>query len=97
MSSTFETVAGLISEICDIPRETIKPELHVTEDLGVDSLDFLDAVFNIEQKFGISIPLDEWTQQVNDGAVKGSRYFVLQNFCAEVDKLRASADSVPAA
>ena len=97
MSSTFETVAGLISEICDIPRETIKPELHVTEDLGVDSLDFLDAVFNIEQKFGISIPLDEWTQQVNDGAVKGSRYFVLQNFCSEVDKLRASATSIPAA
>ena len=97
MSSTFDTVAGFISEICDIPREQIKPESHVTEDLNVDSLDFLDAVFNIEQKFGISIPLDDWTQQVNDGAVKGSAYFVLENFCTEVDKLRASADSATAA
>ncbi len=96
MSSTFDTVAGFISEICDIPQERIKPDSHVTEDLEVDSLDFLDAVFNIEQKFGISIPLDDWTQQVNDGAVKGSRYFVLENFCAEVDKLRASAESVAA-
>lgn len=97
MSSTFDTVAGFISEICDIPREQIKPESHVTEDLNVDSLDFLDAVFNIEQQFGISIPLDDWTQQVNDGVVKGSTYFVLENFCTEVDKLRASADSATAA
>ncbi|MFV0368986.1 MAG: acyl carrier protein [Hyphomicrobiaceae bacterium] len=97
MSSTFDTVAEFISEICDIPREKIKPESHVTEDLNVDSLDFLDVVFNIEQKFGIGIPLDGWTQKVNDGEVKGSRYFVLENFCAEVDKIIASASSESAA
>lgn len=96
MSSTFDTVAGYISEICDIPLEQIKPESHVTEDLNVDSLDFFDAVFSVEQKFGISIPLDDWTQQVNDGVVKGSHYFVLKNFCAEVDRLRASVETAPA-
>jgi len=90
VSSTFETVAGFISEICDIPRSKITPGSHVTEDLSVDSLDFLDAVFNIERTYNISIPLEDWTQQVNDGTVKGSRYFVLENFCAEVDKLVAS-------
>ena len=93
VSSTFETVADYISEICDIPRNEITPESHVTEDLGVDSLDFLDAVFNIERTFNISVPLEEWTQEVNDGKVKGSRYFVLKNFCAEIDKLVAATGS----
>jgi acyl carrier protein len=90
MSSTFDTVAEIISEICDIPRDQITPESHVTEDLGVDSLGFLDAVFTVDQRFGIRIPLEDWTQEVNEGKVRGSRYFVLKNFCAEVDKLIAA-------
>lgn len=90
MSSTYKTVSGFISEICDVPRESIKPESHITEDLGVDSLDFLDAVFNIEQTFEISVPIDDWTQEVNEGKVRGSHYFVMKNLCAEVDKLVAA-------
>jgi acyl carrier protein len=90
VSSTFETIAGFISEICDVPRNKITPESHITEDLGVDSLDFLDAIFNVERTYEISIPLEKWTQEVNDGTVKGSRYFTMKNFCAEIDKLIAS-------
>ena len=97
MSSTFDTVAEIISEICDIPRDQITPESHVTEDLGVDSLGFLDAVFTVDQRFGIRIPLEDWTQEVNEGKVRGSRYFVLKNFCAEVDKLIAANAAAPAA
>ena len=37
MSSTFETVAGIIAETCDIPREKITPESHAINDLGIDS------------------------------------------------------------
>jgi acyl carrier protein len=97
MSSTFDTVAEIISEICDIPRDQITPESHVTEDLGVDSLGFLDAVFTVDQRFGIRIPLEDWTQEVNEGKVRGSRYFVLKNFCAEIDKLIAANAAAPAA
>ena len=64
---------------------------------GVDSLDFLDAVFNVERTYDISVPLEEWTQQVNDGTVKGSRYFVLKNFCTEIDNLIAANASTTAA
>ena len=49
MSSTFDTVANIISETCDIPRETIKPESHAIDDLGIDSLDFLDVAFAVPQ------------------------------------------------
>lgn len=89
MASTFETVAQVLSEICDLPIDKITPESHVTEDLGVDSLAFLDAVFSIDQHYNIKIPLEEWTQEVNEGKVRGSHYFVLKNFCAEIDKLIA--------
>src|SRR6266487_3861050 len=67
MPSTFDTVANIISETCDIPRETIKPESHAINDLGIDSLDFLDIAFAIDKAFGIKMPLEQWTQEVNDG------------------------------
>ena len=51
MSATFETVANIISETCDIPRDKIKPESHAINDLGIDSLDFLDIAFAIDKTF----------------------------------------------
>ena len=96
MPSTFDTVADIIAEVCDVPRDSITPTSHVTQDLNVDSLNFLDAVFSIDQQFGITIPLEDWTQEVNEGKVRGSKYFVLENFCAEVDRLVAAKNSVVA-
>ena len=67
MSSTFDQVATIIAETCDIPRDTITPESHAIDDLGIDSLDFLDIAFAIDKAFGIKMPLEKWTQEVNDG------------------------------
>ena len=67
MSDTFNTVADIIAETCDIPREKIKPESHAIDDLEIDSLDFLDIAFAVDKAFGIKLPLEQWTQEVNDG------------------------------
>ena len=56
MPSTFDTVANIISETCDIPRDTIKPESHAINDLGIDSLDFLDIAFAIMEVHRSGIP-----------------------------------------
>ena len=77
MSSTFETVAGIISETCDIPLEKITPDSHAITDLGIDSLDFLDVAFAIDKAFGIKMPLEQWTQEVNEGKVSSDAYFVI--------------------
>jgi acyl carrier protein len=90
MSSTFDTVANIISETCDIPREQIKPESHAIDDLGIDSLDFLDIAFAIDKAFGIKLPLEEWTQEVNDGKATTEQYFVLGNLCTQIDSLVAA-------
>ena len=67
MSSTFDIVAKVISETSEIPLEQITPEAHAIDDLGIDSLDFLDIVFALDKKFGIKIPLERWTEEVNEG------------------------------
>ena len=91
MPSTFDTVANIISETCDIPRETIKPESHAINDLGIDSLDFLDIAFAIDKAFGIKMPLEQWTQEVNDGKATTEQYFQLNNLCTRIDdRLRYS-------
>ena len=90
MPSTFDTVANIISETCDIPRETIKPESHAINDLGIDSLDFLDIAFAIDKAFGIKMPLEQWTQEVNDGKATTEQYFQLNNLCTRIDELVAA-------
>ena len=93
MSSTFDTVANIIAETCDIPREKIQPESHAIDDLGIDSLDFLDIAFAIDKAFGIKLPLEQWTQEVNDGKATTEQYFVLKNLAARIDELVAAKNA----
>lgn len=93
MSATFETVAEVISDTCEIPVDDISLESHAIEDLGIDSLDFLDIVFALDKKFGIKIPLEQWTQQVNEGTAAVEDYFVLKNLCARIDELIAAKNA----
>ena len=90
MSSTYETVANIISETADIPRDQITPESHAIDDLGIDSLAFLDIAFAIDKAFGIKLPLEQWTQEVNEGKVPAEEYFVLKNLVSQIDALVAA-------
>jgi len=90
MSSTFDIVAKVITETSDVPMENIKPDAHAIDDLGIDSLDFLDIVFAIDKEFGIKVPLEKWTQEVNDGKASTDDYFVMKNLCAKIDALVAA-------
>ena len=90
MSSTFDKVADIIAETSEIERDTITPESHTIDDLGIDSLDFLDIVFAIDKEFGIKIPLETWTQEVNDGKASTEEYFVMKNLCSKIDALVAA-------
>ena len=90
VTATFDKVADIIAETSEIDRDTITTESHTIDDLGIDSLDFLDIVFAIDKEFGIKIPLEQWTQEVNDGKASTEEYFVLGNLCAKIDELRAA-------
>ena len=90
MPTTFEKVAKIIADTSEIDIATITPESHTIDDLGIDSLDFLDIVFAIDKQFGIKIPLESWTEEVNSGNAAAEDYFVLKNLCARIDELVAA-------
>lgn len=90
MSSTFDTIAQIISDIGQIPVEEIKTESHAVDDLGIDSLDFLDIVFAIDKAFGIKVPLETWTAAINERQAASEDYFVMGNLCARIDELIAA-------
>jgi acyl carrier protein len=90
LPTTFEKVADIIADTSEIDRGRITPESHTIDDLGIDSLDFLDIVFAIDKEFGIKVPLEKWTQEVNDGKASTDDYFVMKNLCAKIDELVAA-------
>jgi acyl carrier protein len=89
MSSTFETVAQVIHDTSEIPMEDIKPEAHAIDDLGIDSLDFLDVTFAIDKKFGIKMPVEKWMEDVNEGRAKAEEFFLMRNLVRRIDELVA--------
>src|SRR4051794_19635286 len=90
MSSTFDKIADIIAETWDIPRDTITPDRHAIDDLGIDNLDFLDIAFAIDKAFGIKLPLEKGTQEVYDGKARTEQYFVLKNLSERTDELLAA-------
>jgi acyl carrier protein len=90
MSATFDSVAAIINEVCSIDRAKITPESHTIDDLGIDSLDFLDVTFAIDKRFGIKMPVERWMQEINEGRSKVDDYFVLKNLCLRIDELIAA-------
>ena len=90
VSTTFDKVANIIAETSEIDRDKITPESHTIDDLGIDSLDFLDIVFAVDKEFGIKVPLEKWTQEVNDGKASTDEYFVMKNLCGKIDGLVAA-------
>ena len=43
----------------EIDEEKIKPEARLKEDIGIDSLDFVDIVVIVEKKFGFKIKTED--------------------------------------
>jgi len=56
MSSVFEVVRQVIVEIKDIPEEIITMEAKFEEDLEADSLDVVEMLMLLEEKYEITIP-----------------------------------------
>ncbi|MBQ6956308.1 MAG: acyl carrier protein [Bacteroidales bacterium] len=54
-----ETVKDFLVEDLELNEEKIKPEALLKEDIGVDSLDFVDIVVIVEKKFGFKIKAEE--------------------------------------
>jgi acyl carrier protein len=90
MSSAFDRIADIITETSGVDRDKILPDSHVIKDLEIDSLDFLDIVFAIDKEFGIKVPVEEWTQEVNAGKAAAEHYFLMKNLATRIEELVAA-------
>ena len=58
-SEIEEKVREFLIEDLEIDEEKIVPEGKLKDDLGIDSLDFVDIVVIVEKKFGFKIKPEE--------------------------------------
>ena len=54
-----EKVRNFMVDELEIDEEKIKPEAKLKDDLGIDSLDFVDIVVIVEKNFGFKIKPEE--------------------------------------
>lgn len=56
VESVYPKVKEIIADVLVIDEEEITPQSRLIADLGAESIDFLDLVFQLEKEFGIKIP-----------------------------------------
>lgn len=55
-NAVLERLRGIIAEVLRIPREQVKEDADLVDDLGAESLDLVDFTYSCEEAFGIVMP-----------------------------------------
>ncbi len=63
MSDTFAEVKTVISEELEVEESQITMESQIVDDLGADSLDVVELIMRLEEKFDVEIP-DEDAEKI---------------------------------
>jgi acyl carrier protein len=61
----FDAIAKIVAERTGCKVEDVKPESTFTE-LGIDSLDTVELLMNLEDELGIEIELDQKVETIDD-------------------------------
>ncbi|MGL2721710.1 acyl carrier protein, partial [Helicobacter pylori] len=68
-TNLFEDIQAVIAEQLNVDAAQVTPEAEFVKDLGVDSLDVVELLMALEEKFGIEIPDEQAEKIVNVGDV----------------------------
>ncbi len=68
-TNLFETIQAVIAEQLEIDVSQVTPEAKFMKDLGVDSLDIVELIMALEERFGIEISDEQAEKIVNVGDV----------------------------
>ncbi len=59
-------VVAIVADALDVEPSAVTPQASLIDDLGAESIDFLDVVFRLETAFSIRIPDEEiWKGSVD--------------------------------
>jgi acyl carrier protein len=94
VNEIFPTVAKTIADALGCELDEVKPDASLIEDLGAESIDFLDLVFRLERAFKVKIPRGKIIEDARGdlpeaefeqkGVVTDAGLKRLRNFLAEV-------------
>lgn len=59
MENVENHVLQIISQQLRIPQASLAPEAQFVEDLGIDSVSFIELVIRLEKEFHLKIPDDQ--------------------------------------
>ena len=59
-----DEIRSMVEEKLGVAAEEITPEKSLINDLGADSLDSVELMMSVEQKFGVAIP-EEAAEKIN--------------------------------
>ena len=92
----YTKVSATLVEALNVDKDEVSPKATLQGDLGAESIDFLDIVFQLEQAFGVRIPRGQiledargplsYDQFQQDGVISA----------AGLARLREVLDEVPA-
>ena len=102
----FEVIRPLVADSLALKPGQIAPESRLIDDLGADSLDFIDIIFGLEKKFGIKMRdgeldflsrLDFSSPQVmREGYVTAETLQQLKTWLPELDRIPDPSKITPA-
>lgn len=64
-----EQLRNLLAATTGLPGSSITDEASLTHDLGLDSLDTVDLVLQMEDRFKVSIPDEDYPKLQTVGAI----------------------------
>jgi acyl carrier protein len=94
----FSVVRTCFAEALGLEQDEVTLDAYVIDDLGAESLDFLDIAFRLEEAFVIKIPRGDIQRQAEEEAAEGDEPFEVDGVLTELGlrKLRESLPEVPA-
>jgi acyl carrier protein len=96
IQAIFPKVAEIIADALGCDEEDVKPDSSLINDLGAESIDFLDFVFRLERTFKVKIPRGKIVEDARGSLNEGE--FESGGVVSEagVAQLKAYLDEVPA-
>ena len=55
----YSKVQGVLVDALGVDEDQVKPSARLKQDLGAESIDYLDIQFRLEKAFGIKVPKGE--------------------------------------
>ena len=63
--ATIDTIAGVLESNLDIDPATVTPEATF-ESLGIDSLDMVEMVMDLEEELGVDLEMEEKVSTIGE-------------------------------